>query len=306
MDPLHSARRLSAVAILAALATVLVHAITISTRTGQLVAALMLGGRPADQVALQDAEAVLARVSIATLLLGSGGIATLAAMQGRRWLAAVAVLAIVGANLTTQILKAFVIERSDLLDGLVYPLPNSFPSGHATAAASLAVGLILVAPPVVRAPLGFAAAIVAILFGVATITAGWHRMADAVAGACIAVAWGAGLGAFLAVRRRVDAVGARTARLARLAAVATVAIGTILNVGGLLVYLVVAIDPLDVLVDLARRGGSPVLYVLGVVLTFGTGLMAFGGLSRAIAAISLDGHSQATPTDRQVLPDRSG
>jgi membrane-associated phospholipid phosphatase len=296
MDLSRTARRLALVAILAAAATVVIYVVTIATRTGQLVGALMLGGRPADPAASSEAEAMLSAVTIPTLLLVSLVAALIAAAQGRPRLGVVAFLAVAGANVTTQLLKEVVIERADLLGGMFYPLPNSFPSGHTTAVASLAVASVLVAPPVVRLPVSVATTVIAIVFGIATIEAGWHRMADAVGGFCIAVAWGGALGAGLVAWRGVDPIGDRTSRLTRMVARSSVAVGTFMTVGGALVYLIVALDPLDALLVLASRGGSPDLYILGVTLTVGSGMMAFGGLTWAVALARLD-RRQPTTTD---------
>ena len=59
-----------------------------------------------------------------------------------------AIVVVAGANLTTQVLKA-VLEHARCKafeHGIQLPWPNSFPSGHTTAAASIAVALLLVAP----------------------------------------------------------------------------------------------------------------------------------------------------------------
>ena len=47
-----------------------------------------------------------------------------------------------------------------------------------------------------------------------------------------------------------------------------------LGQAGAIPYAIVAIDPLDVLVTLAARGGSPALFALGVILTAGASLLA--------------------------------
>ncbi len=298
MGATHTTRRLWLVATLATLATVAIFVVTIATRTGQLVGELILGGRPLDPADLQDLRGALSSLNIGTLVVGALLIGLLALLQGRPRLALGVLVIVVASNVTTQVLKTVVIERTDLLGGLFYVLPNSFPSGHATAAASLAAALILVIPPSVRAPIGTIATLVAVGLGVATISTGWHRMADALGGIFIAVAWAGTVGAVLGMWRGTDAVGGRTARVSWLMAVITVAVGTILLLGAVGAYVVVAADPLDVLSTLAERGGSPALYTLGVALTVGGGLMAFGGLSWALSV----GHLDRTARPAPVVP----
>lgn len=294
-----TARRLVFLTALLVIGTVAVYLLTVSTRTGQLLGALMLGGRPPDAVVLQRAEDILATISLTTLGLGSAAVVGIAMVQRRPWLAIGGLVAIAGANVTTQVLKSVILDRQDLLDGLFYPLPNSFPSGHATAAASIAVGLLLVIPSVWRAPAGLISAGVVAVFGAATISAGWHRVGDALGGVAVAVAWGAATGSVLAVRLGVGTVGVRTARVTRGVGLGMIAAGAIVSLIGSFAYLIVALDPLDILMALASRGGSPALYVLGLALTSGAILLAYGALVWAIHDGSLDPRprTEAVPDD---------
>jgi membrane-associated phospholipid phosphatase len=108
---------------------------------------------------------------------------TLIAVVRRRWRAAIAVpLAMFAANATTQILK-----------WMVEPPPTAawtdWPSGHATAVTSLALGLVLVASPRGRS-LAVAAgglAIAALVYGI--VAAGWHLPSDVAGGFCVAATW---------------------------------------------------------------------------------------------------------------------
>ena len=275
-------------AIGAAAVAALLYLSTITTRTGQLVGELMLGGRPASPAAIASAEQVLSTLSRSSLALGTAAVVGIALLQRRRGLALAAAATIGAANLTTQLLKQLVLDRTDLLDGLFYPLPNSFPSGHATAAASIAVALLLVLPPLLRAPTVVLSSIVVAIVGISTLVAGWHRMADAVGGVFVATAWAAGFAAFLAWRRGIEVAGARTAAFGRVSATIPLLVGAgLLAVGGI-AYVIVAADPLGVLLVLADRGGSPALFAVGMLLTVGTSLVALGGLGFALRDIQLD------------------
>ena len=232
------------------------YILTVSTRSGQLMGELILGGRAASADDVAAAERYLEIVSRTSLVLGTVVVIAIASIQRKPQLAVVATMAIIGANVSSQLLKYLILDRSDLLDGLFYPLPNSFPSGHSTAAASIAVALVLVLPPLLRAPVVLLAGAAVALLGVSTVVAGWHRMADAIGGVYLATAWGAGLAAALVWKRGVFRVGHRTAAAGRVAAWLTLLIGLGLTGLGLLGYLIILADPLDVLDYLASRGGA--------------------------------------------------
>jgi hypothetical protein len=61
----------------------------------------------------------------------------------------------------------------------------------------------------------------------------------------------------------------------------------IVGLGGL-AYLLVALDPLDVVLVLAERGGSPALFGVGVGMIIGAALVALGSLGLATRDIRLD------------------
>jgi membrane-associated phospholipid phosphatase len=281
-------RRLIAVCLGATAVAVLLYVVTVGTRTGQLVSELILGGRPASAESIMAAERVLSLLSRSTIAVGAVILVGLALAQRRPRLAIIAVVTIVGANLTTQLLKTVLLDRSDLLDGLFYPLPNSFPSGHVTAAASIAVGLVLVLPPLLRAPSVVLSAIVVAIVAISTLAAGWHRMADAMGGVFVATGWAAATAAFLGWRRGVEIVGKRTATFGRLSSLLPISLGAIALALGVAAYLVIAADPLDVLPYLADRGGSAALFWVGVLITTGTSLLALGALGFALRDARLD------------------
>lgn len=181
-----------------------------------------------------------------------------------------------------------VLDRTDLLGGLFYPLPNSFPSGHATAAASIAVGLLLVLPPLLRAPSVVLSAVVVAIVGISTLIAGWHRMADAIGGVFVATAWGAFLAAILAWQTGIGVAGRRTAALGRLSSTIPIVVGVAMLTLGGLAYVIVTADPLGVLLYLAEQGGSPALFAIGLLITVGTSVLALGALGFALRDILLD------------------
>jgi membrane-associated phospholipid phosphatase len=281
-------RRLVVVAIAAAGIAALLYLVTVGTRTGQLVSELILGGRPASAESVIAAERILSVLSRSTIALGTLVLVVIALVQRRPRLAVVAVIVVLGANVTTQALKSVLLDRSDLLGGLFYPLPNSFPSGHATAAASIAVGLVLVLPPLLRAPSVVLSAVIVAIVGASTLAAGWHRMADAMGGVFVATAWAATAAAILGWNRGVEIVGRRTATLGRISSLLPVVLGGASLGLGVLAYLLIAADPLDVLPYLADRGGSAALFWIGILVTIGTSMLALGALGFALRDARLD------------------
>lgn len=286
--------RLIALAAASTILTVALYAVTVGTEVGQLVGELILGGRPT-AAAVDDAATVLGSISRITLLMGTISIASLALLQRRTRVAIGVVVLIVGANVTTQLAKGLVLDRVDQLDGLFYPLGNSFPSGHVTAAASIAAALLIVVPPVLRAPTAVAASLAITAVGLSTLLLGWHRMADAVGGTLVATAWAAGVSAFLVWRRGIGPVGRRAFALGRLGSRALIIGGLVLSGLGGLAYVLAAIDPLGVLLVLAERGGSPALFFIGAVLVAGSALVTLGALTYVLRDVGLDPPAAVAP-----------
>jgi membrane-associated phospholipid phosphatase len=126
----------------------------------------------------------------------------LAARRTRETVAAVAIAA--GANVSTQVFK-HLLEHPRFQEelGAHQPSMEAFPSGHTTAAASLAVALVLVVPPRLRpvaaaAGAGFTAAV---SLGVVVIKA--HYPSDVLGGLLVVGAWTfAAIAALRLLRRR--------------------------------------------------------------------------------------------------------
>jgi membrane-associated phospholipid phosphatase len=127
--------------------------------------------------------------------------------------AAAAAVTLLGAGVTTQVLKPLLAFQRDFPPGH-FMGPVAFPSGHTTAVMSLALALIIVSPARLR-PLVTGGAIlltVTTVFGILVV--GGHYPSDIVGGLLVATAWacvatallrlesapslsGAALGAFL-------------------------------------------------------------------------------------------------------------
>ena len=143
--------------------------------------------------AYDETSDLLDTISVSSLALLGAAIMAVALLRGRPRLALGAGAAVLGANLTTQYLKA-ALDRPGP-DG---PVPGSFPSGHVTVAMSLALALVLVAPPALRVAAALVGGAYAVGVGVAVIALDWHRPSDVVGAYLVTVAWAAAVAAVLA------------------------------------------------------------------------------------------------------------
>jgi membrane-associated phospholipid phosphatase len=179
-------------AVVCAVLGIAVYGVFVCTRAGQRVDDAALVGR--DRLTpkqIDDADDLLRTVDLASLVLLGGVVLLVAFVRGRWPLALAAGLLLLGANVTTQVLKE-VLPRPDLLPG-GDPLgtANSLPSGHTTIAMSLALAAVLVAPRRVRGAVAVVGAFYAGAVGAAVLAAGWHLPSDAVAALLVVTAWAA-------------------------------------------------------------------------------------------------------------------
>jgi membrane-associated phospholipid phosphatase len=186
----------------------LVYVVAVRTEWGQRIDDAALDGRTTRATVLHATDRVLSTISIASLALGSAAIIVVAFARRRPHLAIAAGVIIVGANVTTQILKKVVLDRPDLgVDEGLHEMSNWFPSGHSTVAMSLAIGLVLVVSVNVRPWAALGGLAYATLVGAGTVTAGWHRPSDVIGAYLVVTAW---TGAVVAVL--IWAEGAERAR----------------------------------------------------------------------------------------------
>jgi membrane-associated phospholipid phosphatase len=184
---------------------------SVRTWHGQLVDTAALTGNTIGQDTVAPVVSrTLDAMSVASLAAATAVIVLIALVRGRVLLALVAGGLIAGSNITSQLLKAQLYRPDFGVDPGREAVGNSFPSGHTTVAASVAVALVLVLPVRVRGVAGVAGAAYAALAGVATMSAGWHRPSDAVGAVLVVGCWAALAGLVLVVwQRREDVAEAR-------------------------------------------------------------------------------------------------
>ncbi len=180
--------------------------VAVHTEIGQWVDTVALTGNRIGQARIDGpVDRILNAMSVVSLLAATATIGFIALIRGRIALAITATLLIAGANVTTQLLKHGLSRPDYGLDPERVFVGNSLPSGHTTVAASVAVALMLVLPPKVRAVGVFLATAYAAAAGVATLSAGWHRPSDAVAAYLVVGVWAALAGIVLLITQREQA-----------------------------------------------------------------------------------------------------
>ncbi|MFC5922804.1 phosphatase PAP2 family protein [Micromonospora vulcania] len=193
-------------ALVQAAAFLAVWRVAVHTEIGQWIDTVALTGNRIGQDRIDGpVSKLLNAMSVVSLLAATAMIGFIALIRGRIALAITATLLIAGANVSTQLLK-YGLNRPDYgLDPERAAVGNSLPSGHTAVAASVAVALVLVLPPKVRAVGAFLGAAYAAAAGVATLSAGWHRPSDALAAFLLVGVWAALAGLVLLITQREQA-----------------------------------------------------------------------------------------------------
>jgi hypothetical protein len=175
----------------------------VQSRHGQMLDLVALTGNSIGQAQLEHpVDTVLNAISALSLVIATAVVGFIALIRRRIALAFGAILLIVGANLTAQILKQF-INRPELgVDLERAAAGNSLPSGHTTIAASVAVAFMLVLPARLRGVGAVLGALFAAVAGIATLSAGWHRPSDAIAALLLVGAWACAAGLFVVIAQR--------------------------------------------------------------------------------------------------------
>lgn len=180
-----------------------------------------IGALEATEAWRRVADALLSLVRVrylALVVVIAGGLLWL---RGRRWTALVPLVLVGGANLMSDALKTR-LPRPDL--GVEDVGLGSWPSGHATAAASAAFALVLAAPRRARPTLAVLATITTTVVGSANIGVGGHRAGDVCGGVLLAGAWALALAPFVSD-------GSGSSRAGRIVAAGLAALGVLAAIG---------------------------------------------------------------------------
>jgi len=126
----------------------------------------------------------------APLILICFGLIVLAIVWNRPWHLLAAGVVILGANLTTQVMKALMAHpRVQGTLGVSYPIEIHYPSGHTTAALAAGFGLWLITPSRWRAWAALAGAAYGLAVAAGVVIAGWHFISDVLGAAMVVGFW---------------------------------------------------------------------------------------------------------------------
>ncbi|HEY7621391.1 MAG TPA: phosphatase PAP2 family protein [Solirubrobacteraceae bacterium] len=110
--------------------------------------------------------------------------------RGLKWRALATGVVLLGSGATTQVLKHLLAQPRyaawlywEQVDGAAWP------SGHGTAAMTIALCAVLVAPPTYRAAAGFVGFCMTVALAYATLALTWHYPSDVAAGFLVAGLW---------------------------------------------------------------------------------------------------------------------
>jgi len=145
-----------------------------------------LGGPRVDRLA--DAVAHLADPT--PFALATVAIVTAALVRRRPWLAVMTGVVLIGANATTQALKVLTAEprlASAMTGG--YVDAASWPSGHATAAMTMALCAAVVVPSRWRPFVLALGGVLTIAVGYSVLVLEWHLPSDVLGAFCVASVW---------------------------------------------------------------------------------------------------------------------
>jgi membrane-associated phospholipid phosphatase len=253
-------------------ALVLVYYVSVRTVRGRLVDDASLRGAISIGASVQDTvEAILDVVSVGSLLGAVAVVAVIALLRLDRVRGLASITVLGTANVSTWLLKEHLISRPDL--GLVEVAPatlNSLPSGHTTATFSAVAALLIVLPAAARVPTALIGGSFATVTALATMFAGWHRAADAMAaflvvGVCTMVA--------ISLVVTYDSPRPRASVRLRLGWWVAVAVGTLI-LGGVLSLGLSALDPIrDSLLGQLLAFLSAGLLIVGTLLGVLVGML---------------------------------
>ncbi|MEU4161051.1 phosphatase PAP2 family protein [Actinoplanes sp. NPDC026670] len=220
------------VSVIAGLGLVATYHVFVRTISGQWLDTAAMLGTEVHHARLEELlRQTLNATTLTSLVLVCLIAATVGVVRKRIDLAIAAAVLVLAGNATTQVLKDWLPRPT--LDGLTYP--NSLPSGHTTAAASVAFALVIVLPAALRGPAALVGAGYTAAIAIGTVWARWHRPSDIIAALLVVLAWGAlaVFGVRLLRARRAAAPG-RPSRIGTLPLLVTAAIGVPVTVIGLL------------------------------------------------------------------------
>jgi membrane-associated phospholipid phosphatase len=193
----------------------------------------------------------------------AGTLVIAAFVAGRPRAAAVALLTMVGAGVTTQVLKPLLATQRE------YPVwhfmgPEAFPSGHTTAAMSFALALVIVSSPRWRPLAAAIGGLVTVAMVFSLLVLGSHYPSDVAGGLLVATGWACLSTAALRLELRPSVAGPALA-------------AAILGAAGVLAVLWRPVEAFD-------YAAANTTFVAGALVLFGAALVLSGSVQAPRAA----------------------
>lgn len=259
----------------------LLYGFALLTAVGRHIDRSALFAEAADDLGIaRESGRLLASISVASIGIVVVLAVVVALLRERPRAAVAAILLVAGANVTAQIMKPALSDadpfggesaRQDVGEFLA----GAFPSGHATAALSLGLALVLVSPAALRRIAATIAVAYGVGVGIATVAMGWHFPSDVIGAFLMTIAWAA-VAALVAGEDGGDELGGRGPIL-----------GAVLGLAGGLALLVIgARSNLDELPGFLLANTSFVVAVPGIALA---GLVLVGALLNAHQRVARTG-----------------
>jgi membrane-associated phospholipid phosphatase len=203
-----------------------------------------------------------------------------ALMRRRPRVAAMIAVVLLCANETTQLLKPLLAGPRDPVQGLALG-SASWPSGHATAAMSLALCSVIAAPPRRRPAVAAAMAAFAVAVSYSFLELAWHYPSDVLGGFLVAGTWTLlGIAALSILQARSERTAAEAGpprRASFSVGEALAPVGVMAAVAAVLIGLIVVARPHEVIAYARDHEafvlGASTIGALGMLLASGLTLM---------------------------------
>jgi membrane-associated phospholipid phosphatase len=239
-------------------------------------AAVLHGFVALDRPGVHHAVVVLAHLADPLPYAAAGLVLVLVAlMRGLRWRAGAVVMLLLVTGASTQIVKHLLARpRFEVWLGSDQIGPAAWPSGHATAAMTLALCAVLVAPPALRLAVAVCGGAFAAGVGYTLLVLGWHFPSDVLGGFLMAGGWTALAVAFLRVVEPARATRAAAGPAAGRARERLAGVGVAVAVAAGLAAAIVAAAPRDQIALYASE--RPTLVIGTLVIAAVAGALALG------------------------------
>jgi membrane-associated phospholipid phosphatase len=225
------------------------------------------------------------------------------ALLRRRPLVALAVLAVlIGANATTELLKPLIAaSRPAPAADSVFPVsPGSWPSGHATAAMSLALCCVLAAPARMRPWVAALGGMFAVAVSYSFLSLAWHYPSDVCGGYLVATTWTLlAIAALSAVSKAPEPESDPAARRSRIPLAAALEPPVAAVAAALVLVVIVAIAKPHAVMQYVRFHKG---FVVGAIVIGALGLALATSVMLALRDVSGTGRAPRVALRRRSRP----